>query len=612
MRRTSSNRETPRIESPHRAVRPGRPVHGMLRSAGAWALATAAVLALCCAASHGEASPTSPQAETPETGSNAVQTGGADQHLETEGSSRLERGPLIVLDGNAELRADETTDVVVVIGGSAKIHGKVRNAVVVVGGDLEVDGEVGDAVVVVLGNVKAKRGADLHQDVVAVMGSINVEPNAKIHGDARAIAGRLVVAKAASILGQRQEVAVNLQWLRQWLLQCLFKLRPLAPQVGWVWVVAGAFFLFYLLVATAFPRPVQACVDVLNDRPATTMVLGILAKLLAPIVALILAVTGIGLLVLPFLLLALFVGVVLGKVALLEWVGLSIGHRTGVRPWQKPLGAFVLGSLLLTLFYMVWVVGLLAYIWFSIWGLGVAVTALLESLHRKRTQAAATVPPETLVTPEVPPSAPAFMAAPEVPPAPAFTAASEVSPAPGFAPSLEVPPAPAVAAPGFGGTTETPETSVAHHASPFEPPPLTQPLKPAVVPDALSHPRAGFWEHMAAAFLDIVLLGVIGALGDLSMPWVLVVALAYFSAMWTWRGSTVGGTVLGLKVVRVDGHPLTFTVALVRALAAGFSIIVLFLGFLWIAWDLDKQGWHDRIAGTVVLRLPRGTPLVCY
>jgi len=117
---------------------------------------------------------------------------------------------------------------------------------------------------------------------------------------------------------------------------------------------------------------------------------------------------------------------------------------------------------------------------------------------------------------------------------------------------------------------------------------------------------------MAAAFLDIVLLGVIGALGDLSMPWVLVVALAYFSAMWTWRGSTVGGTVLGLKVVRVDGHPLTFTVALVRALAAGFSIIVLFLGFLWIAWDLDKQGWHDRIAGTVVLRLPRGTPLVCY
>ena len=88
-------------------------------------------------------------------------------------------------------------------------------------------------------------------------------------------------------------------------------------------------------------------------------------------------------------------------------------------------------------------------------------------------------------------------------------------------------------------------------------------------------------------------------------------SLAYFAGMWTWKGTTVGGIVLCLKVARLDGRPLTFVVALVRALAAAFSVIVLFLGFLWIAWDADKQGWHDRIAGTVVLRLPRGTPLVC-
>jgi len=56
---------------------------------------------------------------------------------------------------------------------------------------------------------------------------------------------------------------------------------------------------------------------------------------------------------------------------------------------------------------------------------------------------------------------------------------------------------------------------------------------------------------------------------------------------------------------------LTFVVALVRALAAFFSAIVLFLGFLWIFWDEEKQSWHDKIAGTVVVRLPRGTPLVC-
>jgi len=334
-------------------------------------------------------------------------------------------------------------------------------------------------------------------------------------------------------------------------------------------VVAGAFFLFYLLVAIAFPRPVRACVDVLNDRPATTMVLGILAKLLVPIVSLILAVTGIGLLVLPFVALAALIGVIIGKVALLEWIGLRIGQQTGAGVLQKPLGAFVLGALIVTLFYMVWVVGLLAYIWFSIWGLGVAVTAVLDSLRRRRMQAPAAAPPP-------------------------------------------FPAAPAMAAAGPAGMTGTGEGSPAQPPSAPEPPTLTQPARPAFPPEALSWPRAGFWERMGAAFLDVVLLGVIGAFAHLTMPWIFLVAVAYFAGMWAWKGTTIGGTVLGLRVVRLDAQPLAFMVALVRALAAGFSIIVLFLGFLWIAWDPEKQGWHDRIAGTVVLRLPRGTPLVCF
>ena len=81
--------------------------------------------------------------------------------------------------------------------------------------------------------------------------------------------------------------------------------------------------------------------------------------------------------------------------------------------------------------------------------------------------------------------------------------------------------------------------------------------------------------------------------------------------MWTWKGTTVGGIVLGLKVVRMDGKPVTLAVGLVRALGGAFSIMVIFLGILWIAWDREKQGWHDKLAGTVVLKQPRGTPLVC-
>jgi len=132
----------------------------------------------------------------------------------------------------------------------------------------------------------------------------------------------------------------------------------------------------------------------------------------------------------------------------------------------------------------------------------------------------------------------------------------------------------------------------------------------ASLPDAWAFPKASFWERIGAAFLDVVLVSILGGVVG-HAPVGFLVALAYFSGMWAWKGTTIGGIVLGLKVARMDGQPLTFTVALVRALAAAFSFVVLFLGFFWIIWDKDRQGWHDKIAGTVVVRLPRGTPLVC-
>jgi uncharacterized RDD family membrane protein YckC len=147
---------------------------------------------------------------------------------------------------------------------------------------------------------------------------------------------------------------------------------------------------------------------------------------------------------------------------------------------------------------------------------------------------------------------------------------------------------------------------------------------PAALPTispVLSCPRAGFWERMGAAFLDMVAVGFItgfahGSLGYLlrflnGPPVFFIVALAYFAGLWAWKGTTIGGIVLKLHVVRHDGGPLTFLVALVRGLAAAFSAVVFFLGFFWIGWDREKQGWHDKIAGTVVVRVPRSAPLVC-
>jgi uncharacterized RDD family membrane protein YckC len=65
-----------------------------------------------------------------------------------------------------------------------------------------------------------------------------------------------------------------------------------------------------------------------------------------------------------------------------------------------------------------------------------------------------------------------------------------------------------------------------------------------------------------------------------------------------------------LKVVRTDGTPVTVLVALVRCLFSFLSGLVLFLGFFWIGWDHEKQGWHDKIAGTVVVKVPEGLALI--
>jgi uncharacterized RDD family membrane protein YckC len=84
----------------------------------------------------------------------------------------------------------------------------------------------------------------------------------------------------------------------------------------------------------------------------------------------------------------------------------------------------------------------------------------------------------------------------------------------------------------------------------------------------------------------------------------------YAACLWRLRGTTIGGIILGLKVVRLDDRPMDWTTAVVRALACFLSLVVVFLGFIWVAFDPEKQSWHDKIAGTIVVRVPRGLSLI--
>jgi len=503
-----------------------------------------------------------------------------------DGNGRHGSGaPLVAFGQNVEVKAGETKEAVVVIGGSAKVHGKVTEAVVVIGGKAEISGEVGDAVVSVFGGVQLTPSARIHGDAVAVCGNLDVQDGASVGGDAVSVLGKLDMARTDAVKGQVINILPgafpSFEPLRKFFVECVLKLRPLAPSVGWVWAVAGAFLLLYLLVALAFPRPVQNCVDELTRRPATTFLIGLLTKMLIPIVTLVLVVTGVGIFIVPFLSAAVLFAGIVGKVALLQYFGQKLGKQFSRGATLKPLVALLIGAALLTVVYIVPVLGLLALLTTGLWALGAAVMALFGGMRREM---------------------------PQRPQPPASTSPAAYSPAGsmnlgGAAPAAGLAPMP-MGTPD--GSAQQPGTVASGFAAPL----VAAATAAPAASEAWTLPRANFWERMGAAFLDVILVSILFGLAG-GPPLGFLVILAYFAGMWAWKGTTVGGVILKLKVVRLDGQPLTFPVALVRGLAAAFSIVVMFLGFLWIAWDKEKQGWHDKIAGTAVVRLPHTQSLMC-
>ncbi len=69
-----------------------------------------------------------------------------------------------------------------------------------------------------------------------------------------------------------------------------------------------------------------------------------------------------------------------------------------------------------------------------------------------------------------------------------------------------------------------------------------------------------------------------------------------------WRGQTVGKRLLGIRVVRLDGEPITWWVAFERVGGYAAGVATGLLGFAQVWWDANRQTIHDRIVGTVVIR----------
>jgi uncharacterized RDD family membrane protein YckC len=123
-------------------------------------------------------------------------------------------------------------------------------------------------------------------------------------------------------------------------------------------------------------------------------------------------------------------------------------------------------------------------------------------------------------------------------------------------------------------------------------------------------PKGGFGVRFLAYLIDQVALTVVDFVLAIFLHnaqtvyylIALICSVSYFVYFWSGsRGQTLGMRVLHLKVIKTDGSQLTLSNAFLRYIGYIISSFCLCLGFLWILFDANKQGWHDKIAGTYIV-----------
>ena len=319
--------------------------------------------------------------------------------------------------------------------------------------------------------------------------------------------------------------------------------------------------MVYLALNIVFDRPVRACAGTLADKPLTAFAVGLLVLLLAGPVCALLTVSVVGIVVVPFVLCALVVAGMVGKVGTARWIGMGIARREHAEEETRlqSLLPFTIGFAIITAAYMVPALGFIAWALLGVFGLGAATLAFVAAYRRENP-----APP------------------PHVSP---FAASSTPS-------QPEAHPAGRRCAGGCGQSASAGERA-------------------ATAADLTAFPRAGFRDRLAAFVLDIILVALVYEILDVFRRdnTIFLFLLAYHIGFWAWKGTTVGGIICQLRVVRVDGAPLRPADALVRGLSCIFSLAVLGIGCLWILRDPERQAWHDKIAGTYVVKVPRNWPL---
>jgi uncharacterized RDD family membrane protein YckC len=124
--------------------------------------------------------------------------------------------------------------------------------------------------------------------------------------------------------------------------------------------------------------------------------------------------------------------------------------------------------------------------------------------------------------------------------------------------------------------------------------------------------KAGWWSRALAILIDLlgvliassVASGILWGDATAGSPLNLLLCAAYCTYFWSaaGKGQTLGSRSLNIRVVKTDGTYLDPVGAFLRFIGLVFSMLILFVGVLWAAFDARGQGWHDKLAGTYVVR----------
>ena len=486
---------------------------------------------------------------------------------------RRSKDELIVVNRSETVSPDEVVRNAVVIGGDIQVDGRIERDLVVVGGSVTLNGEIGG-------------------DLVLVGGKLITGPDAMVERKGILIGGPFDIASSGTFDDDLFQFPLPglfsfLSGIKLWAGHCVILMRPFAPAVAWTMILAGLLVLINFLTLILLGSAVDQSVKVLAPKPISAFFVGLLGLiLLGPLLVLVTA-TGVGLLLVPFVLCAIIAAIVVGKVAVYTTLGQRIGHRAGAHWGNASIPAFFVGSILMFLIYLVPFLGGLA--------LGVVIplafgSTLLAGIQMFRTEV-------DFPTPK--PGKPLVMR-----PSQGGTASSSI----GSAPQSQGEP--------LDKETDNPsETSKDDHSQqPKESSPGT--TSHAFSPDLGQesyYDRAGFWTRIAATALDFVLvfvglqiLGLIDGHGGFRR--FVFLWMVYHVVLWGWKGTTVGGIIMKLKLVSVRGEHPSWGTVVIRSLSSLFSFIALGLGFLWVGWNAERQSWHDMVAGTVIIKTPQSEP----